>query len=234
MRSVMIATPCYGGNLSSVFVHSFFRAIEPLKAAGYWLDLQTRSAESLIPRVRNAMLAHFIGRQEFGDLLWIDADIGFEPELLIELLRDGGLMAAAAVPLKGPPPLQFSFNCCDLNDVPTQVHVGPGQRWLGVSAAATGLMLMRRAAVEELAEVYSDLSYENDIPGYNDPASIGNFYDLFGPTIHPVSRRYLSEDYAICHRWAAIGGHIDLLVAHSVQHAGRVVYAGAMVADTAG
>ena len=231
MRSVMVATPCFGGKLSSVFVQSFFRALEPLREAGYSLDLQTRSAESLIPRVRNALLAHFIGRREFSDLLWIDADVGFEPELLIELLDDGGPMAAAAVPLKGQP-LRFSFNRHDGDDLPRETYIDPGQRWLEVSAAATGLMLMRRAAVEELAEAYGHLAYENDIPGYGDPASVGNFYDLFGPMIHPVSRRYLSEDYALCYRWAAIHGHLDLLIAHRVQHAGQVVFTGVMSANS--
>ena len=78
---------------------------------------------------------------------------------------------------------------------------------------------------------YPELAYENDIPGYDNAHTRGHFHGLFDTLIHPVTRRYLSEDYAFCHRWAqGCGGEIWMDVQSVVTHVGHYGYRGSFLA----
>jgi hypothetical protein len=53
---------------------------------------------------------------------------------------------------------------------------------------------------------------------------------LFDTMILPESGEYLSEDYAFCHRWRAIGGRIWLDTKSRLTHIGSFEYHGNPVA----
>jgi hypothetical protein len=51
-------------------------------------------------------------------------------------------------------------------------------------------------------------------------------YGYFETLIHPVSRRYLGEDYSFCHRWRSCGGEVWLDVQSRLSHEGTFVFEG--------
>jgi len=46
--NILIAIPCYGGNISNLTFHSLFNCIKPLNDMGHNLRIETLPTESLI------------------------------------------------------------------------------------------------------------------------------------------------------------------------------------------
>ncbi len=99
-----------------------------------------------------------------------------------------------------------------------------------VSKAATGMMLIQRQVFERLQTAYPDLQYSNDVAGYDNSFTRGNFWTFFETMVHPVSRRYLGEDYAFCHRWTqGCQGEIWLDIQSRISHFGNVAFSGSFL-----
>ena len=74
--------------------------------------------------------------------------------------------------------------------------------------AATGFMLIKRSVFERMITAYPDLYFENDL---NLDENFAKWTYLFFDVMHEKeTKRYLSEDYAFCRRWQAIGGEVWL------------------------
>ncbi len=76
-KKILIATPCYGGQLHV----GYFRGSERVRAAledkGWEYDFLVTEGESLVTRARNSAVAVFMD-SDFTDLVFIDADIEIE------------------------------------------------------------------------------------------------------------------------------------------------------------
>ena len=93
---VHIMVPCYGGQLTESCFMSFIKWGNYCRQLGIDWTLETMVNESLISRARNTMTAKFLSSSDSTHLMFIDADIGWEPwHLLVLLNRDvdviGGL-----------------------------------------------------------------------------------------------------------------------------------------------
>jgi hypothetical protein len=244
---VLIGTPCYGGNLSVNYFHAMRRLLPMLEKQGIEVFLKTLAQESLISRGRNTIVAEFLGRQDFTHLLFIDADIGFEPETILRLLARNQPVVGAACPMKGyawdkvltiakktdsvdalkRASLQFAINPHD-EDNTGSVAIDDG--FMRVSKCGTGMMLIQRPVLERLREVFPDLKYTNDVAGYENEFTRDNFWTFFEPMLHPKTRRYLSEDYAFCHRWTqGCQGEIWVDVQSRISHYGQAAFAGSFM-----
>lgn len=238
--SVMIGTPCYGGNVTSRYLHALLRLLPALEKRGIGHRLVTRANESLITRARNSIVAEFLGRPEFTHLLFIDADIGFTPDAVLRLLEVDKPVAATAYPMKNvdwseihaQAQITPDGNALRARSLKYAVNVQPGAHdlargFLKADAAGTGFMLIRREVFEQLIAALPELRYVNDIAGYDNEFTKDRFW-LFFDTMHdPESGRYLSEDYAFCHRWRnACGGEIWLDVDTELTHFGNFDYRG--------
>jgi hypothetical protein len=224
-----------------------------LSARGVECDYKTLSQESLISRARNTIVAEFLGSTS-SHLLFIDADIGFAPEVVMRMIDHAKPLVCAAYPMKGydwdkmyalrdqaADPnalkrggLRFAVNVHD-EDRP---DTGPSEVVNGftlVSKAATGMMLIERSVFDRLREAFPDLKYRNDIPGYRNDRSQGHFWTFFDTLVHPESKRYMSEDYTFCWRWVkGCGGEVWLDIQSSLSHWGHVPYEGSFLEQAAG
>ncbi len=244
---ILIGTPCYGGNLSVNYFHAMRRLLPLLEKQGVEVFLKTLAQESLISRARNTIVAEFLGRKDFTHLLFIDADIGFEPEMILRLLARNQPVICGAYPMKGyawdkvltiakqtdsvdvlkRASLQFAINPND-EDYAGSMTIDDG--FLRVSKAGTGMMLVQRQVLERMQAVFPELKYNNDIAGYENEFTHDNFWTFFEPMLHPVSRRYLSEDYAFCHRWTqGCQGEIWVDVQSRISHYGHAAFAGSFL-----
>jgi hypothetical protein len=87
----MIATPCYGGQLMVTYMCS---VVELMLACSRHLDivpiLAMMGNESLIPRARNNLMMDFVNHElKPTHLVFIDADIGFQAQHLIDMISSG-------------------------------------------------------------------------------------------------------------------------------------------------
>ena len=102
---VMIATPCYGGQLTESYLHGILNAISVASKNNVQVHLNTMGNESLITRARNTLVAQFLDADKkdpdkFTHLMFIDSDIGFGGEAIIRLLKSDYDIACGIYPRK--------------------------------------------------------------------------------------------------------------------------------------
>src|ERR1700730_3757456 len=97
----VVATPCFGGQISIVYAGSIFKLQKMVRASNE-IDLKIlfKDGDALITRARASLVAQFLDDPAATHLLFIDADIGFEPEQALRLIQFGADMAAAVYPIK--------------------------------------------------------------------------------------------------------------------------------------
>ena len=85
MRKVLIATPAYDGRLDVWYTTSLVNAIRIAQANDIFLHPVFMSYDALIQRARNDLFRLAIDG-DYDDLIFIDSDIEFDPNWIMELL----------------------------------------------------------------------------------------------------------------------------------------------------
>ena len=102
---VHICMPCYGGMLTESTFMSYIKWANTCRQLGIDWTMETMTNESLISRARNTLTAKFLHNKESTHLMFIDADIGWEPWHLLVMLNAqkdviGGLYPMKSLPVK--------------------------------------------------------------------------------------------------------------------------------------
>jgi len=197
--------------------------------------LDTTENESLVHRARNISVARFYQKGDSTHFLFIDADIHFDPEAVVRLIKSGHDVAVAAYPKK----------CVMWDQAEAEVRKGDSTKDLArVSAALvmnfkyqqtqirdgfaevldgpTGFMLIKRDVFTKMFEKYPELNCVND----HQNKDLDTYFAVFDCMIDPVSRRYLSEDYAFCRRWQQMDGKIFADCTTTLGHVGNLRFYG--------
>jgi hypothetical protein len=236
---VMIGTPCYGGVVTHVYMHSLLELMGYAGRHEFSVGLWTTHS-SLVPLARNNIVAGFLDSPAPTHLLFVDSDIAFKPEDVHRLLRFDQDFVAASYPIK-------NYDWARAQERPLQ-NGGPqqlgeaGLHFVGVPCrggdqevrdgfvtaerVGAGFMMLRRSAIERLVAAYPETKYKS-APTYP-PAlrTSDNQYDLFACGVDPDTGVYLTEDYAFCRRWRAIGGKIWLDMQTRLGHVGSHEFRG--------
>ncbi len=229
---VFIATPCFGGLVTQAYMQSVIALMQHAGQAPMHMTLALLGNDALITRSRNTLVSSFLNDSTATHLLFVDADISFEPEQVTRMLKADKDVVAGMYPIKAldwditrlrPPHSRESDEESALHYVGTPL-IGDEAQWdddfVTASYAGTGLILIKRAVIERLIAAYPELQYGaiHSYPRTNrTPATQ---YALFECMIDADTGLYLSEDYAFCQRWRAIGGEIWLDTAGKLTHTG--------------
>jgi hypothetical protein len=235
--NLVVATPCFGGQISVLYAASLFKLQTLLRAYGdVNLKLIFKDGDALITRARASLISQFLDDPSATHLLFIDADIGFEPEQVLRLLQCGAEMCAAVYPIKRidwdkvkktidnarPNPaaasLQYVFEVED----PDAVVASAG--FVKVRYAGTGFLMVRRQALEKMCAQYPQLKFKRD-HSLDAASASDNRFALFECMI-AEDGTYLSEDFAFCKRWIDIGGEIWADLNSKLKHIGPMAFSG--------
>lgn len=239
----MIGTPCAGGQLSWLYTASLLKLQRACARHSISLGFLLQPGDSLITRARQTILAHFLQDFNATHLLFIDADIGFEPEQVFRLIHFGEDFTAAAYPIKkidwdlvpgavaaGRAPLESAA-------LHYAVEAKPGEPlvtrngFVKVQYAGTGFMMIRRAAIERMIERYPELRYAREHKGDDPLVDCPWRSALFNCLIDATTGTYLSEDYSFCQRWTDLGGEIWVDYKSRLNHVGIAIFRGDMAAQ---
>ena len=84
---IFIATPCYGGMCTGFYTQSLIQAVSMFKANDIEISVSLLFNESLIQRGRNMLAHQFMQDEKYTHLMFIDADIKFEPSDIIHMIN---------------------------------------------------------------------------------------------------------------------------------------------------
>ena len=109
-----------------------------------------------------------------------------------------------------------------------QIRVEAG--FIEISELGTGFMMIRSEVFDALRQEYPDLKYVNDVAFYDaiHPDVKDHFWLFFDCVQCPLTKRYLSEDYAFCQRWKDCGGKIYVDITQPLTHTGIYHYSGVL------
>jgi hypothetical protein len=235
--NLVIATPCFGGQISVLYAASLFKLQKLVRSYGdINLKILFKDGDALITRARASLVSQFLDDPSSTHLLFVDADIGFEPEQVLRLIECGAEMCAAVYPIKRidwekvkttietarPNPAAAALKYVFEVDDPNAVIAKAG--FVKVRYAGTGFLMIRRGAIEKMCGYYPQLQYKRD-HSIDAAAASDNRFALFECTI-AEDGTYLSEDFAFCKRWTEMGGEIWADLNSRLGHVGPVAFCG--------
>jgi hypothetical protein len=248
-RKLFLATPMYGGMCAGMFA----RSVADLSAlcAQYGIPLQMYFLfnESLITRARNYCVDEFL-RSDAQHLMFIDSDIGFNPQDVI------ALMALQAQDEKydiigGPYPKK----CISWEKIKQAVDKGVAdedpnvlEKFVGdyvfnpkggqaqiaigepceVLEIGTGFMMIDKRAMEKFRDSYPQYMYKPDHVRTEHFDGSREILMAFQAETDPASKRYLSEDYWFCQKAQAIDLKTWLCPWMKMQHVGTYIFGGSL------
>ena len=248
-KKLFVATPMYGGACAGMYA----RSIADLAAicAKYEIPLQLYYLfnESLITRARNYCVDEFL-RSDATHLMFIDSDIGFNPQDVIALLALQTDESEYDI-IGGPYPkkciswekIKIAVDKGFADEDPNNLEkfVGdyvfnpkggakeiPINQPVEVMELGTGFMMIRRKTFDVYKEAFPHLSYKPDhvrTAAFDGSREIHAYFDCI---IDPVSRRYLSEDYMFCYNTEKAGMKVWLCPWMSMQHVGSYNFGGSL------
>jgi hypothetical protein len=235
--NLVVATPCFGGQISVLYAASLFKLQSLVRTySGLNLKLLFKDGDALITRARASLVSQFLDDPAATHLLFIDADVGFEPQQVVRLIECGAEMCAAVYPIKRidwdkvqatieagrPNPASAALKYVFEVDDPNAVTASAG--FVKVRYAGTGFLMIRREALERMCARYPELRYRRD-HSVDATSSSTNRFALFECMIGEDGT-YLSEDFAFCKRWTDMGGEIWADLGSKLQHVGPMTFCG--------
>jgi hypothetical protein len=223
--------------VASAYMESVLRLQIACQQNGVHFSLKLVGGDALITRARAEFVAAFLSDSHGTHLLFIDADIAFEPEQVFRLLRCNTDMVAAAYPIKQIDWPRVAAAVRDSRNPETAaLHyaLAPAGKSLTarndfakVRYAGTGFLLIRRNVLERLCDAHPELKYRRVHYADGDTmADNARRYALFETMIDPDTGEYLSEDFAFCRRWTDLGGEIWLDLRSKLTHLGQHAFVG--------
>jgi hypothetical protein len=234
-----IATPCFGGQVSSIYAASLFKLQRALRALPeIELVVHLRDGDALITRARADLVALFLDDPAATHLLFVDADIGFEPDQVMRLLACGADVAGGAYPIKrinwdkarkvieSNRPNTRSAVLDYVLEVEDPERIAVVDGFARVRYAGTGFLMIRRHALERMCGHYAALRFRREHSIADPLAASPHRVALFECMIDRATGIYLSEDFSFCKRWTDMGGEIWADLQSRLDHVGPATFHG--------
>jgi hypothetical protein len=233
---IFLATPCFACKMSIPFATSVIALKTECAQRGIEVVIEFIGNESLVERARNVLTAKFM-KSDCTHLLFIDADIRFDPSSVFRLLEFDKDVTSCVYSKKhlnwdmirkkvqegNPEDIRQAGVDFNLNIAGGSAVAEKG--FVRVLDTATGFLMIKRNVIEKMNEHYKEeLFAVNDLQTQQE--DVPNYTSLFLCMIDPESKRFLSEDYSFCRRWQALGGEIWADLATPLGHIGSYAFVG--------
>jgi hypothetical protein len=250
-RKLFVAAPMYGGQCAGMFAKSCADLSALCTQYGIPLQYYYLFNESLITRARNYCCDEFM-RSESQHLMFIDSDIGFNPQDVIALMALQANEEDKYDIIGGPYPkkciswekikMAVDKGIADENPNVLENFVGdyvfnpkggqqsiPLNEPVEVLEIGTGFMMVSKKAMQTFYDKYKDqYSYKPDHVRTEHFDGTREILQFFQAEIDPKSKRYLSEDYWFCQKAQDIGLRTWFCPWMKMQHVGTYIFGGSL------
>lgn len=212
--SVMICVPAYGQSVVAHTMEALFKLAQFLTLNSIRHQLSWYSAADIV-EVRNLFLTSWYDcHPQYSHMLFIDADMGFEPELIRDMLEFDKPLTGAFYARRQMPPSVVGAAFKEDHAFP---DIMKGH--LRAAYVGAGVMLIKRSMIKEMLEKKPELiDALPSVLAKATPLPLHRLLRVFD-TILEDDRR-LSEDISFCQRWTECGGEIWANVMHKIDHVG--------------
>lgn len=242
-KHLFIATPMYGGQCTGFYTQSLLSLPKVLDAHGVKNSYSFMFNESLIQRARNALVDVFMQNKDFTHLMFIDADIKFNPGDILHMINADVDVICGIYPKKeinwlgveqasrnGVPAHELKKYTGSLAvnlknyDMSVTVPINkPVEIWNG----ATGFMMIKKSVFTKLKKHVN--SYINDVGNTDGHFKANKIHEYFPVMIEPETGRLLSEDYAFCYIARQHGIKIHAAPWCQLGHMGSYLFEGGLL-----
>ena len=217
---LFIAVPAFGHQINSQTAVSLVALTQQLTLAGIPTSISALSFPDLVD-LRNVFLSTFYDGLDATHMLFVDADMQFEPNLVQDMLNADKPLVGCLYRTKRLPGAWVGSALTPAPD--------PENGLLELEGIGCGVMLIRRDCVSNMietgyAEVQTDLR-GTAMKGLLDPHGVKRIIRGFDKVV-TEDGRHLSEDYSFCHRHRKAGGKVYAAINHSVTHLGVMPFVG--------
>lgn len=248
-RGLFVATPMYGGMCAGMFAKSCADLAAICAQNGIPLQFYFLFNESLITRARNYCCDEFM-RGPMQHLMFIDADIGFNPQDVIALMALQSAEEEKYEIIGGPYPKK----CISWEKIRMAVDKGVAdadpnvlEKFVGdyvfnpkgstsfridepveVLEIGTGFMMVAKSAMQKFTDSYQQYMYVPDHVRTEHFDGSRKIMQYFQAEIDPKTLRYLSEDYWFCQKSQDIGLKTWFCPWMQMQHVGTYIFGGSL------
>ena len=167
-----------------------------------------------VGRTRNVLTAEFL-KSDCTHLLFIDSDLIFSAQHIIDLLVANKPVVGGFYPKKQQGPLEWVINT--LPNTPGPIGSLQPLKYIG-----TGFLCIQRHVFEAMIARYPELRFRED---YGNRNIAHDFWSMGVYRPAPEDEgRYLSEDWYFCQRWLDMGGEIFGHINVILKHLGNVIF----------
>ena len=210
---VHICMPCYGGMLTESTFMSYIKWSNVCRQLGLEWTMETMTNESLISRARNTLVAKFLNNPDSTHLMFIDADIGWEPWHLLVMLNAQKDVIGGLYPMKTLP-VKWVVNGFEGAETSEDGNLQE------VSKTGTGFMLVKR-------DVFDKLNAHPAVKPFNNDIGLPKELDKHLRTYYDTAvreNRYYSEDWTFSENWRDLGGKIWVDKRVLLKHTGTYTF----------
>lgn len=206
MRKVLLGTPCYDGKVGVGFLHSLLGTLHLASQNSIAIYPVQVCHDALVQRARNDLVKIAL-ESECDDLIFMDADQEWNPEIIMRLLSH-------EVDVVGAPIIKKSMSITDYNVklLPEGIPA-PVNHLLRVKAVGTGCLRISKKALQTVWDMSPE--YENN------GTTCRMVFD-----VQVVDGQLISEDNIFCAKWRNTGERVWVDPALDLGHTGSHTWHG--------
>lgn len=216
MAKVFIATPAYSGDVCWEYCVSLLNATEDLRLFGHAARVEVHPGCCYIQLARIVLVHKFL-ESDCTDLLFIDADLRFQPDAIRRVVESAGDIVGGLYPFK-----------IDTGGFPVRPFTAPQLRYANGLVEAdglpTGFMRVKRHVIEGMVEKYPERRLEQR----QQDGSVKVMYDLF--PCGQIGVDWMGEDYQFSRLAKQAGYRCWIYPDLEFSHIGRKAWSGSYAA----
>lgn len=222
MANVYVFVPAFGRQITSTTFEATHHLMLAFMSKGIHATISTFSWPD-ISEIRNMVLSFWYDTMPNSThLLFVDADMGFQPEMVLDMMAFSEPMVGAAYP-KRTYPIEWAGSGIEA----AETRSG----FIEVEGLGMGCFLIRRDAVTAMIEKFPELVFDymtlTDLQQMGAKRTFGFFDPIRGPT------GKVSEDISFCRRYRETGGKVWASIAHPVSHVGPWAFTACLAQERA-
>lgn len=204
VRKVLVATPCYDGRIDVWYADSMTNSVRIAQNKGIYLHPVYLSYDALIQRARNDLIRLAV-QENYDDMVWIDSDLSWEPQWIMELLDRPEDVVGGTYRKKTDDQELYTVKTKDLTVHPNGL--------IKLEGIGTGFVKLSRKAFKALWDAS---------PEYVNEGKIGRMIC----DVQIIDGQLISEDNVMCNKLLSLGFDIWLDPKMTCDHIGNKKFCG--------